>query len=142
MLLQKWEDRIKHAHAQDSEADQDKPALDALREVSPEEAAFMALKKWASTGRKCRQALKRANPTAVEEMELHYLQFMRQVGMIACVHTAHAHQLPRTARHARIYNLTVLTMSSQATCHAKGLLLGNSLSAFVSWPCFASFCSY
>ena len=101
VLLQKWEDRIKHAHAQDSEADQDKPALDALREVSPEEAAFMALKKWASTGRKCRQALKRANPTAVEEMELHYLQFMRQVGMMACVHTAHAHQLPLTARHAR-----------------------------------------
>lgn len=80
-LLQKWEERIKHA--QDSAAHQDELASDAAREVLPEEAAFMALKKWASTGRKCRQALKRANPTAVEEMELHYLQFMRQVGSMA-----------------------------------------------------------
>lgn len=80
-LLQKWEDRIKHA--QDSAAHQDELASDVAREVPPEEAAFMALKKWASTGRKCRQALKRANPTAVEDMELHYLQFMRQVGTMA-----------------------------------------------------------
>jgi len=47
--------------------------------VAPEEAAFIALKKWAGTGRKCRQALKRASPTAIEELELHYLQFKRQV---------------------------------------------------------------
>lgn len=80
-LLQKWEERIKHAN--DGAAHRDQLASDAVREVPPEEAAFMALKKWASTGRKCRQALKRANPTAVEEMELHYLQFMRQVGTLA-----------------------------------------------------------
>lgn len=79
-LLQKWEDRIKYA--QDSAAHQDELASDVAHEVPPEEAAFMALKKWASTGRKCRQALKRANPTAVEDMELHYLQFMRQVGTL------------------------------------------------------------
>lgn len=84
MQLQKWEDQIKHARARDSDAQQDTLASDAVGEVSPEQAAFMALKKWAGTGRKCRQALKRANPTAVEELELHYLQFMRQVGMTAC----------------------------------------------------------
>ena len=78
-LLQKWEDRIKHA--QDNAAHQDELSSDPAHEVPPEEAAFMALKKWASTGRKCRQALKRANPTTVEDLELHYLQFMRQVGV-------------------------------------------------------------
>ena len=77
-LLQKWEERIKHA--KDGAAYRDQLASDAVHELNPEEAAFTALKKWASTGRKCRQALKRANPPAVEEMELHYLQFMRQVG--------------------------------------------------------------
>lgn len=80
-LLQKWEERIKHA--KDGAAHRDQLASDAVHEVPAEEAAFMALKKWASTGRKCRQALKRANPPAVEEMELHYLQFMRQVGTLA-----------------------------------------------------------
>lgn len=79
-LLQKWEERINHA--KDS-AHRDQLASDAVHDVNPEEAAFTALKKWASTGRKCRQALKRASPPAVEEMELHYLQFIRQVGTLA-----------------------------------------------------------
>ena len=77
--LQNWEDRIKHSRAQHSEAQRDELSSSAPADVAPEEAAFIALKKWAGTGRKCRQALKRASPTAVEEMELHYLQLMRQV---------------------------------------------------------------
>ena len=81
--MQKWEDRVKHAHAQHGDAHQDELASNAPAEVSPEEAALVALKKWASTGRKGRQALKRANPAAVEEMELHYLQFLRQV--VSCL---------------------------------------------------------
>ncbi len=81
MLLQKWEDRIKHARAEQPEAQRDELSSSAPAEVAPEEAAFIALKKWAGTGRKCRQALKRANPTAIEELELHYLQFKRQVSL-------------------------------------------------------------
>ena len=76
-MLQKWEDRIKRA--QHGGAQQDELASAAPSQVTAEQAALAALKKWATTGRKCRQALKRANSTAVEELELHYLQFMRQV---------------------------------------------------------------
>ena len=78
VCLQKWDVRLKHSRAQ-SEAHRDELASTAPGMLAPEEAALLALKKWAGTGRKCRQALKRANPTTVEELELHYLQFMRQV---------------------------------------------------------------
>jgi len=75
--------------------------------VAPEEAAFIALKEWAGTGRKCRQALKRANPTAVEELELHYLQFMRQVEVFLVQHRlpmyimAQMHSRMANAQHGR-----------------------------------------
>ena len=76
--MQKWEDRIKHARPDQSEAHQDELRSTAPTEVTPQEAAFIALKKWAGTGRRCRQALKKADPAAVEDLELQYLHFMQQ----------------------------------------------------------------
>ena len=55
---------MKHAQTDNVGAQRDELSSSAPAEVTPEEAAFVALKKWAGTGRKCRQALKRASPTA------------------------------------------------------------------------------
>lgn len=77
-FIQKWEDRIKHARSDQSGAQQDELRSSAPTEVTPQEAAFIALKKWAGTGRRCRQALKKADPAAVEDLELQYLHFMQQ----------------------------------------------------------------
>ena len=84
MLIQKWEDKLKQGQRQtvassSTEAQRDELSAAAPADMSEEEAAFTALRKWARTGKKCRTALRRANPTAVEELELHYLQFMSQV---------------------------------------------------------------
>ena len=87
--MQKWEDRINNAHSTHAEAQPDELSPSAPAEVTPQEAAFIALKKWAGTERKCRQALKKADPSAVEDLELHYLQFIRQVSVyvlpVACI---------------------------------------------------------
>lgn len=91
---QKWEDKIKQGQQQkaassSSEAAQrDQLGASAPADLSQEEAAFTALRKWAGTNKKCRQALRRANPTAVEELELHYLQFMSQVQQVVSVSVA------------------------------------------------------